>query len=149
MTPADEAFELHPRLLADTTPVGDLPLCRVLLAREDIGPWLILVPRRAGLREIHHMADSDRDQFMVESAAVATLLETAFGADNLNIAALGNLVPQLHVHHVARFEGDAAWPAPIWGNTRGEPRDEASQAELVERIAAGLERTGLAPARSG
>lgn len=146
MTPADEAFELHPRLLADTTPVGDLPLCRVLLAREDIGPWLILVPRRAGLREIHHMADSDRDQFMLESAAVATLLETAFDADKLNIAALGNMVPQLHVHHVARFEGDAAWPAPIWGNTRGEPRDQASQAELVERIAAGLERAGLAPA---
>jgi len=89
-------FELHPRLQADTQILGDLPLCRVLLAKDSQYPWLILVPR-------------------VESCAVATLMEHALNPDKINVAALGNLVPQLHLHHVARFSTDAAWPGPIWG----------------------------------
>ena len=108
-------FELHPRLAADTRMLGDLPLCRVLLAKESQYPWLILVPRVAGLREIHHLAPLQQQQLMQESCAVAALMEQALAPDKINVAALGNLVPQLHLHHVARFVGDKAWPGPIWG----------------------------------
>ncbi|QSE72726.1 HIT domain-containing protein [Aeromonas media] len=108
-------FELHPRLQADTQILGDLPLCRVLLAKDSQYPWLILVPRVAGLREIHHLAPAQQQQLMQESCAVATLMEHELNPDKINVAALGNLVPQLHLHHVARFSVDAAWPGPIWG----------------------------------
>lgn len=108
-------FELHPRLQADTQILGDLPLCRVLLAKDSQYPWLILVPRVPGLREIHHLPPEQQQQLMQESCAVATLMEEALGPDKINVAALGNLVPQLHLHHVARFSSDAAWPGPIWG----------------------------------
>ena len=108
-------FELHPRLQADTQILGDLPLCRVLLAKDSQYPWLILVPRVAGLREIHHLLPEQQQQLMQESCAVATLMEETLGPDKINVAALGNLVPQLHLHHVARFSTDAAWPGPIWG----------------------------------
>lgn len=108
-------FELHPRLLADTQSLGDLPLCRVLLARDSQYPWLILVPRIADLREIHHLPAPQQQQLMQESCAVAALMEQALHPDKINVAALGNLVPQLHLHHVARFGTDPAWPGPIWG----------------------------------
>ena len=108
-------FELHPRLQADTQILGDLPLCRVLLAKDSQYPWLILVPRVAGLREIHHLPPEQQQQLMREPCAVATLMEHALNPDKINVAALGNLVPQLHLHHVARFSTDAAWPGPIWG----------------------------------
>ena len=108
-------FELNPRLQADTQILGDLPLCRVLLAKDSQYPWLILVPRVAGLREIHHLPPEQQQQLMRESCAVATLMEHALNPDKINVAALGNLVPQLHLHHVARFSTDAAWPGPIWG----------------------------------
>ena len=108
-------FALHPRLQADTQILGDLPLCRVLLAKDSQYPWLILVPRVADLREIHHLAPAQQQQLMQESCAVASLLDGALDSDKINVAALGNLVPQLHLHHVARFSSDAAWPGPIWG----------------------------------
>lgn len=108
-------FELHPRLAADTRVLGDLPLCRVLLAKESQYPWLILVPRVADLREIHHLVPAQQQQLMQESCAVATVMEQRLRPDKLNVAALGNLVPQLHLHHVARFIADKAWPGPIWG----------------------------------
>ena len=108
-------FELHPRLLADTRSLGDLPLCRVLLAKDSQYPWLILVPRVANLREIHHLAPTQQQQLMQESCAVASLMEQALSPDKINVAALGNLVPQLHLHHVCRFGTDPAWPDPIWG----------------------------------
>ncbi|MGL6354838.1 HIT domain-containing protein [Aeromonas veronii] len=108
-------FELHSRLQADTCWLGDLPLSRVLLAKDSQYPWLILVPRVANLREIHHLAPEQQQQLMQESCAVANLMEQALSPDKINIGALGNLVPQLHLHHVARFAADRAWPGPIWG----------------------------------
>ena len=121
-------FELHPRLQADTRILGDLPLCRVLLAKDSQYPWLILVPRVANLREIHHLAPEQQQQLMQESCAVATLMERALGPDKINVAALGNLVPQLHLHHVARFSSDAAWLGPIWGACPAIPyEDQALQ----------------------
>lgn len=118
-------FELHSRLQADTRLLGDLPLCRVLLAKDSQYPWLILVPRVANLREIHHLAPAQQQQLMEESCAVATLMEQALRPDKINVAALGNLVPQLHLHHVARFSTDKAWPGPIWGAHPSVPYEEA------------------------
>ncbi|MGF1690484.1 HIT domain-containing protein [Photobacterium kagoshimensis] len=131
-------FMLHPRLATDTTVLGDLPLCRVLLSKEALGPWLILVPRKNDLREIHHLEQSEQYQLINESSAVATLLENDYKADKINVGALGNLVPQLHVHHIARFENDIAWPGPVWGNTDGTQRSEALQLALAEELRAEL-----------
>lgn len=127
------AFLLHPRLEADTTWLGDLPLCRVLLSKEDIGPWLILVPKVSGITELHHLSEADQQQFIRESSQVATLLETQASPDKINIGALGNMVPQLHVHHIARFQTDVAWPGPVWGNTHGILRHELAQTEMAEK----------------
>ncbi|MCG7585033.1 HIT domain-containing protein [Photobacterium sp. OFAV2-7] len=127
-------FSLHPRLAADTTVLGDLPLCRVLLSKEALGPWLILVPRRDEITEIHHLPEQDQLQLIRESSAVARLLETDYQADKINVGALGNLVPQLHVHHIARFQSDIAWPGPIWGNTDGTQREEGIQQALADEL---------------
>ncbi|MGN5160459.1 HIT domain-containing protein [Aeromonas dhakensis] len=129
-------FELHSRLQADTRLLGDLPLCRVLLAKDSQYPWLILVPRVANLREIHHLAPAQQQQLMLESCAVASLMEQALRPDKINVAALGNLVPQLHLHHVARFSTDKAWPGPIWGAHPSLPYDEST----LQREAAGWRR---------
>lgn len=109
-------FALHPRLAADTVAVGDLPLSRVLLSRNACWPWLILVPRRAGAVEIHRLEAADQIQLMAEIARASRVMEAVFRPDKLNVAAIGNLVPQLHVHVVARTRGDAAWPGPVWGS---------------------------------
>ncbi|AZL85330.1 MULTISPECIES: HIT domain-containing protein [Aliivibrio] len=128
------AFQLHPRLQQDCVLLGDLPLCQVLLIKEDIGPWLILVPRINDLKEIHHMTPEQQGQFIQESSAVAQLLEDNFSPDKINLGALGNLVPQLHIHHIARFTTDVAWPGPVWGNTTGTIREQSSQTKLVDLL---------------
>ncbi|WP_305403371.1 HIT domain-containing protein [Photobacterium leiognathi] len=127
-------FTLHPRLESDTTVLGDFPLSRVLLSKEALGPWIILVPRVDELREIHHLPEQDQFQLMRESSAVATLLENDYQAEKINVGALGNLVPQLHLHHIARFSNDIAWPGPIWGNTDGTQRSDELQAALAEEL---------------
>ncbi len=111
----DPDFQLHPTLAANSIVLAELPLCLLLLANDKNYPWVILVPARADKTELHQLAFEDQRQFMSESNAVAETLEQLFTPDKLNIAAIGNIVPQLHVHHVARFKSDAAWPAPIWG----------------------------------
>lgn len=131
-------FTLHPRLAADTTILGDLPLCQVLLSKEALGPWLILVPRKDALTEIHHLPQAEQCQLMQESSAVAALLEKDYQADKINIGALGNLVPQLHIHHIARFNTDIAWPGPVWGNTDGTQRSDDVQQALADELRAEL-----------
>jgi diadenosine tetraphosphate (Ap4A) HIT family hydrolase len=108
-------FELDPRLEADTTLLLDLPLCTLRLAKNSTWPWLILVPRAEGAAEIIDLTPEQRTQLWHEIEAVAAALKTVTSAYKLNIGALGNVVRQLHIHVIARFEGDAAWPAPIWG----------------------------------
>lgn len=128
------SFTLHPRLKADTLHVGDLPLCTVLLSKEKVGPWLILVPKIEDLMEIHHLPHEQQIQLITESSAIAAILENTFQPDKINVGALGNLVPQLHIHHIARFKTDIAWPGPIWGNTDGEARNEKEQQSLVNKL---------------
>ena len=109
------SFELHAQLAADCFVVGDLELCRLLLMNDSHYPWFILVPRRAGIREIIELSEDERRQLWQESDWLSRELMRHFQPDKLNIAALGNMVPQLHVHHIARFKSDAAWPSPVWG----------------------------------
>ncbi|QPK63927.1 HIT domain-containing protein [Methylomonas sp. LL1] len=108
-------FLLHPRLQQDCFIVADLALSKILLMNDNQYPWFILVPRRPGITEIHQLQEADRHQLLTESCLLAESLTALYQPDKLNIAAIGNLVPQLHLHHVARYKTDKAWPAPIWG----------------------------------
>lgn len=115
MTNADSPFELDARLAGDTHVVGDLAISRVLLMDDARFPWLILVPRRAGLRDLIDMSTDDQHALLDEINRCAHVLHAIEKPDKLNIAALGNVVAQLHVHVIARRTRDAAWPRPVWG----------------------------------
>ena len=108
-------FELHPQLAADTVVLGRLPLSLVLLVKDANYPWVILVPEREDITEIHQLETQDQQQLMTESCDVSKALQGHFSGDKMNVAALGNMVPQLHLHHVVRYKTDGAWPGPIWG----------------------------------
>ena len=131
-------FALDPRLVADTLAVGDLPLSRVLLMRDARFPWLILVPRRPGLRELIDLPAGERGILMEEIAGASRVLRAETGAEKLNVGALGNAVAQLHVHVVARFAADAAWPGPVWGSGAAQPYPERVAERLAGRLAAAL-----------
>ena len=108
-------FHLHPQLNADCIKIGKLALSRLLLMNDSQFPWFILVPEIAGVTEIYQLNKAQRSLLIEESSALAELLATLYKADKINIAAIGNVVPQLHVHHVVRYKHDKAWPAPVWG----------------------------------
>jgi diadenosine tetraphosphate (Ap4A) HIT family hydrolase len=108
-------FKLDSQLEKDTVHIASFELCEVLLATDANYPWVILVPRKANLTELHQLEDTELQTFWAESAYVSKHLEIHFQAHKLNVAALGNVVQQLHVHHIVRFHHDAAWPKPIWG----------------------------------
>ena len=108
-------FELHPRLAADTVSVAAWPLCEVLLLNDANYPWLVLVPARPELRNFHDLSPDDMVTAGREISRASEALVDLFAPDKINVAALGNMVPQLHIHVVARFTTDAAWPNPIWG----------------------------------
>lgn len=127
-------FELHPQLEADTIMLGDFPLCRLLLMNDASYPWFILVPRRDNIREIYELDDSDQAALLQESSFLARRLAEVFAADKINIAALGNLVPQLHVHHIVRYHSDAAWPAPVWGRLPARPYTPAELAVILLKV---------------
>jgi diadenosine tetraphosphate (Ap4A) HIT family hydrolase len=109
------AWSLHAQLKNDTIDIGDLPLSRVLVIKDANYPWLLLVPRREGAVEIIDLDEVEQAQLMTEVSRVARALKEITKCDKLNVAALGNVVPQLHVHVIARRKGDAAWPRPVWG----------------------------------
>ncbi|MEY4718577.1 MAG: hypothetical protein RL563_1195 [Pseudomonadota bacterium] len=127
-------FQLHTRLSEDCFDVGRLVLSRVLMMNDRQFPWFILVPERPDIREIHQLDVADREQLMRESCALAETLTELYQPDKLNIAAIGNLVPQLHLHHVVRFQNDKAWPAPIWGKFAAEPYQETEAQFQIERV---------------
>jgi len=108
-------FELHPQLAKDCVVLGDFPLTRVLLNKDGNYPWFILVPKRDNIREIFELSEADQQQLLWESSYFSKQIYNLFNADKLNVAALGNMVPQLHVHHIVRYQADAAWPGPVWG----------------------------------
>jgi diadenosine tetraphosphate (Ap4A) HIT family hydrolase len=127
-------FELHPRLARDCITLGHFPLCRLLLMNESRYPWFILVPQRTGISEIYHLSEEDQRQLLRESGALSMALAELFAADKLNVAAIGNLVPQLHIHHVVRYRDDPAWPATVWGRFEPLPYDEAAMAGIRAKL---------------
>lgn len=133
------SFCLDPRLAADSLPIGCLPLSEVRLMNDARYPWLILVPRREGLREIYELEADDQQQLWRESTRTSRWLMQYFAGDKLNVAALGNVVAQLHLHHVVRRVGDAAWPAPVWARGSAEPYAEPVRRALVARLQQGLQ----------
>jgi diadenosine tetraphosphate (Ap4A) HIT family hydrolase len=108
-------WSLHTQLQKDTIDIGDLPLCRVLVVKDANYPWLMLVPRRPDVVEIIDLGEVEQSQLMTEITRVSRAVKELTKCDKLNIAALGNMVPQLHVHVIARRNSDAAWPRPVWG----------------------------------
>jgi diadenosine tetraphosphate (Ap4A) HIT family hydrolase len=121
MRTPEPAWSLHPQLARDTAPVGDLALVRVLAMNDANYPWVILVPRRGGVVEIIDLDEADRTGLMAEVAQVSAALKQLTACAKLNVAAIGNVVPQLHVHVVARRTEDAAWPKPVWGAVPARP----------------------------
>lgn len=126
-------WSLHPQLARDTMPLGDLALSRVLAIRDANYPWLLLVPRRPDIVEIVDLDEVEQAQLMVEIARASRALREVTRCDKLNVAALGNAVPQLHVHVIARRKTDAAWPKPVWGQV---PAREPDPSELDRFLAA-------------
>lgn len=108
-------FNLHPQLAKDTFLVGEFPLTTCRLMNDCQFPWLILIPRVAGVKELYELSQYDQAQFLRESSWLSSQLAKTFQADKMNIAALGNQVPQLHFHHIVRYQNDVAWPNPVWG----------------------------------
>lgn len=131
-------FELHKQLRQDGVSIGDFPLSHLLLINDMQYPWCVLVPRREDVTEIFQLDAPDRAQLLEESCELAEAMKDAFAADKLNITALGNMVSQLHVHHIVRYRSDPAWPAPVWGRHPAKPYPDALLKERLERIAAVL-----------
>ncbi len=127
-----EDFQLHERLAEDTVEVARWTLSRVLLMNDSHYPWLVLVPQRSGLRDFDDLAEADLPVMTGEILRASRLLKAAFRPDKMNVAALGNQVPQLHLHVIARFTADAAWPGPVWGVRPPEPYTPEA---LAERLA--------------
>lgn len=143
-------FELDPVLGADTAAFATLGLCDVRLMDDARFPWLILVPRRGGAVEILDLDSADQDRLWAEIRAAAGALRSVYRPDKLNIGALGNQVAQLHVHVIARFRADAAWPAPVWGSgpARRYSAGEPERDDRLRMLRARLTAAGPPAARS-
>ncbi len=131
-------FSLDPQLEADSIPLATLALCAVRLMRDGNYPWLLLVPRRPGLAEIVDLGPDERTLLMDEIASASEALRAAVRCDKLNVAALGNVVRQLHIHVIARRTDDPAWPKPVWGAVPAKAYDLGAAEALAHRIAAEL-----------
>jgi diadenosine tetraphosphate (Ap4A) HIT family hydrolase len=132
------AFTLDPRLEADSAFVAQLALCELRLMNDYRFPWLLLVPRRVGMSEIAELDDADQQLLWSEVNRAAAALRACVPCDKLNLGALGNIVRQLHLHVVARREGDAAWPGPVWGSGAAQPYPQQQQQLLIEALRAQL-----------
>jgi len=134
-------FKLDPRLSNDTIKLASWPLCDVQLMNDAQFPWVILVPRAEGASELYHLDKKQRDQLDAESIFLSETLMQVYQGDKFNTAALGNVVNQLHIHHVVRFKDDIAWPAPIWGKFDVKTYSEEALAEQKVKLAPVIERS--------
>jgi len=130
--------KLHPQLLADTTLLGRGALCHLLLSNDANYPWCILVPDRDGIREIHELNNEDQALLLREITQLSRAMAQVFDADKMNIAALGNAVAQLHVHCIARYKNDPAWPDPVWGKLPAKPYSETGREQVLSKLRAAL-----------
>ena len=129
-----ESFLLHPQLANDCFELADLPLCKLLLCNDSAYPWFILVPKVNDITEIYQLAWQQQQQLLNESSLLSELLMQVFDGDKMNVAALGNVVEQLHVHHVVRYQTDVSWPKPIWGQQPLTPYSDSELISLKEKL---------------
>jgi len=128
-------FQLHPRLLQDSIAIGKFNLTELRLINDGQYPWFILVPMRSDISEIYQLSDIDQQLLQQESSLLTKILADLYKADKMNIAAIGNIVPQLHIHHIVRYKTDIAWPAPVWGKFDAVPYTE----QQIEKIKSEIE----------
>lgn len=129
-------FQLHAQLKQDCFIVGQFELCLVLLLNDSQFPWFILVPQRENIREIYELQSEDQQLLIQESSYFSQQLATIFEAEKLNVAAIGNIVPQLHVHHIVRYQTDKAWPAPVWGKFAATPYTAQQRESRISKVTA-------------
>ena len=132
-------FELHHRLKEDCFELGAFKLCTLLVMNDINYRWFILVPRREDISEIFQLSDKGQHQLIKESSYLSAKLSEIFKADKMNVASLGNIVPQLHIHHIVRYKDDPAWPAPVWGHAPALPYQDTEKKALVKKLAPLLE----------
>ncbi|NRA19935.1 MAG: HIT domain-containing protein [Oceanospirillaceae bacterium] len=134
-------FVVDAQLARDSIFLGDMPLCRLLLINDQQFPWFVLVPRRAEVFELYHLSLEDRAVMMAESCDLSAALADGYNATKMNVAALGNVVKQLHIHHIVRYDTDMAWPAPVWGRQSLLPYSASEIVAVRAKVAALLEGT--------
>lgn len=132
------SFKLHSRLQSDSIEIGCFTLSRLLLINDSQYPWLVLVPERIDITEIYQLSEQDQIQLQHESSVLAKTLAETFNADKMNIAAIGNMVPQLHIHHIVRYNNDIAWPAPVWGKFDAIPYTKSQLKKIETMLLNGL-----------
>jgi len=125
-------FQLHPQLVKDCHYLGDFPLSALLLSKDANYPWYILVPRQEDISEAFQLSDEQQQQLNNESLLLSKALSKSYSADKMNIAALGNMVPQLHLHHIVRYKTDIAWPNPVWGYTNAQAYNKQTLSERIK-----------------
>ena len=144
---------IHPQLVKDCLLLGRFTLSHLLLMRDANYPWCILVPDREGIAEIYQLSETDQQQLLRESSQLSLAMAAAFSPDKLNVAALGNVGPQLHIHHIARYKTDVAWPAPVWGRVAVKPYSEDELAAVVQSLLSelteGFKASPVIPADAG
>ncbi len=137
------SFTLHPRLQQDCISVGRFELCRLLMMNDSLYPWFILVPEKADISEIYQLNRAERGLLIEESSYLAENLAEMYQADKMDLAAIGNMVPQLHIHHIVRYRTDKAWPGPVWGKFDAVPLSEQQirqhLASIKDRLGASLQ----------
>lgn len=129
-----DVFQLHPQLQQDSFALGCFDLCELRVINDSQYPWFILVPQRPNIREIYQLEPTDQQQLQAESCYLAEQLALLYHADKMNVAAIGNIVPQLHIHHIVRFRQDKAWPAPVWGKYPAIPYSDSHWAETLKHL---------------
>lgn len=127
-------FQLHERLAADTHNLGRSRLCEILLMNDRTWPWIILVPAVPDIREIYRLGKEQQQRLLEESSTLSQGMMEIFGGNKMNVAALGNMVPQLHLHHIVRFEGDPAWPGPVWGKQPPVPYEDGELEQIKAKL---------------
>ncbi|MDH5648543.1 MAG: HIT family protein [Gammaproteobacteria bacterium] len=127
-------FQIHPQLLKDCVVVGRFKLCHLLMMNDRNFPWFILVPDRENISEIYQLNKTDQVQLTRESCYLSEKLAQRFKADKMNVAALGNVVPQLHIHHIVRYTSDPAWPGPVWGKLPARPYDKQGIRLMITKL---------------
>ncbi len=127
-------FSLHSQLAKDCFELAELPLCKLLLCNDSAYPWFILVPKVNDITDIYQLDWQQQQQLLNESSLLSELLMQVFSGDKMNVAALGNVVEQLHVHHIVRYKKDASWPKPIWGQQPLTPYTDEELAELKAKL---------------